>query len=181
MTEAVPFHKKLHTLTIEEFGEQYPSIIAAVFEQDGKAILIDGDKPVVQITRYKEVHDPLRGSLKGKTEIHGDIVFLRCRPSGTAATMTRKIWFDPAGYLRSALVPRVEPAPRLDSPTENTRSDRIRARSFLGYISLGVDLLLAKGRLTLGVTAHQWRQNLLTAGLIEIPVDGAQLPPAPSP
>ncbi len=74
MTEAVPFHKKLHTLTIEEFGEQYLSIIAAVFEQDGKAIIFDGDKPIVQITRYEEVHDPLRGSLKGKMEIHGDIV-----------------------------------------------------------------------------------------------------------
>ena len=36
-----------------------------------------------------------------------------------------------------------------------------------------VALLLSKGRLTLGVTAMQWRQNLLAAGLIEIPVDGA--------
>ena len=36
-----------------------------------------------------------------------------------------------------------------------------------------VALLLSKGRLTLGVTAMQWRQNLLEAGLIEIPVDGA--------
>lgn len=74
MTEAVPFHEKLHTLTVEEFGEQYLSIIAAVFEQDGLAIIFDGDKPVVQITRYEEVHDPLRGSLKGQVEIHGDIV-----------------------------------------------------------------------------------------------------------
>ena len=74
MPEGVPFHEKLHTLTVEEFGEQYLSIIAAVFEQDGKAILFDGDKPIVQITRYQEVHDPLRGSLKGRTQIHGDIV-----------------------------------------------------------------------------------------------------------
>ena len=35
-----------------------------------------------------------------------------------------------------------------------------------------VALLLSKGRLSLGVTALQWRQNLLAAGLIEIPVDG---------
>ena len=74
MPEAVPFHEKLHTLTVEEFGEQYLSIIAAVFEQDGKAILFDGDKPVVQITRYEE--PPLHGygSMKGQIEIHGDIV-----------------------------------------------------------------------------------------------------------
>ena len=36
-----------------------------------------------------------------------------------------------------------------------------------------VALLLEKRRLALGVTALQWRQNLLTAGLIEIPVNGA--------
>ena len=36
-----------------------------------------------------------------------------------------------------------------------------------------VALLLSKGRLTLGVTAMQWRQNLLAAGFTEIPVDGA--------
>jgi len=35
-----------------------------------------------------------------------------------------------------------------------------------------VALLLARRRLTLDVTALQWRQNLLEAGLIEIPVDG---------
>ena len=74
MPEAVPFHEKLHTLTVEEFGEQYLSIIAAVFEQDGKAILFDGDKPIVQITRYEE--PPLHGygSMKGQIKIHGDIV-----------------------------------------------------------------------------------------------------------
>ena len=74
MPEAVPFHEKLHTLTVEEFGEQYLSIIAAVFEQDGKAILFDGDKPIVQITRYEE--PPLHGygSMKGQIKIHDDIV-----------------------------------------------------------------------------------------------------------
>ena len=35
-----------------------------------------------------------------------------------------------------------------------------------------VALLLARRRLTLDVTALQWRQNLLAAGLIEVPVDG---------
>lgn len=74
MTEAVPFQDKLHTLTVEEFGEQYRSIIEAVFKQDGLAIIFDGDKPIVEITRYEEVHDPIHGSLKGKMEIHGDIV-----------------------------------------------------------------------------------------------------------
>ena len=74
MADTVPFHEKLHTLTVAEFGEQYQAIIAAVFEQDGKAILFDGDKPIVQITRYEEVQDPLRGSFKGRMQIHGDIV-----------------------------------------------------------------------------------------------------------
>ena len=36
-----------------------------------------------------------------------------------------------------------------------------------------VALLLSKGRLTLDVTAIQWRQHLLDARLTEIPVDGA--------
>ncbi len=74
MPEAVPFHEKLHTLTVEEFGEQYLSIIAAVFAQDGKAIIFDGDKPIVQITRYEE--PPLHGygSMKGQIKILGDIV-----------------------------------------------------------------------------------------------------------
>ena len=35
-----------------------------------------------------------------------------------------------------------------------------------------VALLLAKRRLTLSITAIRWRQNLLDAGFIEIPVDG---------
>ena len=36
-----------------------------------------------------------------------------------------------------------------------------------------VALLLEKRRLTLNTSAIQWRQSLLTAGFIEIPVDGA--------
>lgn len=36
-----------------------------------------------------------------------------------------------------------------------------------------VALILAKGRLTLGVSALEWRQNLLSTGFVEIPVDGA--------
>ena len=74
MSESIPFHEKLHTLTVEEFGEQYRSIIEAVFQQDGLAIIFDGDTPLVEISRYEEVNDPIRGSLKGKMEIHGDIV-----------------------------------------------------------------------------------------------------------
>ncbi len=74
MSKSIPFHEKLHTLTVEEFGERYLSIIEAVFEQDGLAIIFDGDKPIVQITRYEE--PPLHGygSMKGQIEIHGDIV-----------------------------------------------------------------------------------------------------------
>ena len=74
MTQPIPFHEKLHTLTTEEFKEQCLAIIAAVSEHDGMAIIFDDDKPIVQITRYQEIHDPLRGSLKGHAQIHGDIV-----------------------------------------------------------------------------------------------------------
>jgi hypothetical protein len=74
MSEAVPFHEKLHTLTIEEFGELYLSIIAAISKHGGKAIIFDGDKPVAQLTQYEE--PPLNGygSMKGQIKIHGDIV-----------------------------------------------------------------------------------------------------------
>ena len=33
-------------------------------------------------------------------------------------------------------------------------------------------MLLARNRLSLNVTAMEWRENLLSAGFIEIPVDG---------
>ena len=71
MSDSIPFHEKLHTLTTEEFREECLAIIAAVHEQDGMAIIFDGDKPLVQITRYEEARDPLYGSLKGKMEILG--------------------------------------------------------------------------------------------------------------
>ena len=95
MTEAVPFQDKLHTLTVEEFGEQYRSIIEAVFEQDGLAIIFDGDKPLVEITRYEEVHDPIRGSLKGKMEIHGDIVSPLPPEWYTLRTDQDEEWYGP--------------------------------------------------------------------------------------
>lgn len=74
MSKSIPFHEKLHTLTVEEFGEQYRAIIEAVFEQDGLAIIFDGDTPIVQITRYEEPPLHRYGSMKGQIEIHGDIV-----------------------------------------------------------------------------------------------------------
>ena len=74
MSKSIPFHEKLHTLTTEEFKEQCLAIIAAVSEQDGLAIIFDGDKPLVQITRYEEPSLHGYGSMKGQIEIHGDIV-----------------------------------------------------------------------------------------------------------
>ena len=95
MTEAVPFQDKLHTLTVEEFSEQYQSIIKAVFQQDGKAIIFDGDEPIVQITRYQEIHDPLRGSLKGRVQIHGDIVSPLPPEWYTLRTDQDEEWYGP--------------------------------------------------------------------------------------
>ena len=63
-----------HTCTTAEFKEQCLEIISELAECGGEVIIFDGDEPVVQITRYQEVHDPLRGSLKGRVQIHGDIV-----------------------------------------------------------------------------------------------------------
>lgn len=95
MPEAVPFHEKLHTLTVEEFGEQYVSIIAAVFEQDGKAIISDGERPIVQITRYEE--PPLHGfgSMKCQIEIHGDIVSPLPPEWYTMCTDQDEEWYGP--------------------------------------------------------------------------------------
>ncbi len=74
MAEPVPYHEKLHTLSTEEFKERCLEIMTHVFEHDGKAIIFYGDEPIVQITRYQETPDPVRGSLKGQVQIHGDIV-----------------------------------------------------------------------------------------------------------
>ena len=95
MSESIPFHEKLHTLTTEEFKEQCLAIIAAVCEQDGKAIIFDGDKPIVQITRYQEVQDPLRGSLKGRAQIHGDIVSPLPPEWYTLCTDQDEEWYAP--------------------------------------------------------------------------------------
>ena len=58
----------------------------------------------------------------------------------------------------------------------SARLERAKQRGDAAFSAISVwevALLLSKRRLTLGVTAMQWRQNLLEAGLIEIPVDGA--------
>lgn len=74
MTEPTKPQRIYYTCTTAEFKEQCLEIIAELVECDGEVIIFDGDEPVVQITRYQEVHDPLRGSLKGRVQIHGDIV-----------------------------------------------------------------------------------------------------------
>ena len=61
--------------------------------------------------------------------------------------------------------------PRADRRIQEAIADGDTAFSAISVWE--VALLLAKRRLTLDVTALQWRQKLLTAGLIEIPVDGA--------
>ena len=66
------------------------------------------------------------------------------------------------------------------NPRLGTQAERRILRSrILGEVAFSaisvweVALLLAKGRLTLNISAIQWRQNLLDSGFIEIPVDGA--------
>ena len=69
----------------------------------------------------------------------------------------------------------LESNPRLGLTAQN----RIREAAASGQAAFSaisvweVALLLSKGRLTLNVSAVQWRQSLLDAGFIEIPVDGA--------
>ncbi|MYC31616.1 MAG: type II toxin-antitoxin system VapC family toxin [Chloroflexi bacterium] len=69
----------------------------------------------------------------------------------------------------------LESSPRLGSVAQRRiRESAERRQAAFSAISVWeVALLLSKDRLTLDVTALQWRQNLLDAGFIEIPVDGA--------
>ncbi len=69
----------------------------------------------------------------------------------------------------------LESNPRLGSVAQRRiRESAQRGQAAFSAISVWeVALLLSKGRLTLNANAVQWRQNLLAAGFIEIPVDGA--------
>ena len=69
----------------------------------------------------------------------------------------------------------LESSPRLGSVAQRRiRESAERGQSAFSAISVWeVALLLEKGRLILNVNAMQWRQNLLDAGFVEIPVDGA--------
>ena len=66
-------------------------------------------------------------------------------------------------------------SPRLGSTAQRRIREAIESgqAAFSAISVWEVALLLAKNRLTLNVTAIQWRQSLLATGFIEIPVDGA--------
>ena len=64
--------------------------------------------------------------------------------------------------------------PRL-GPQADRRIQRARVLGDAAFSAISVwevAILLQKGRLTLTVSALQWRQNLLDAGFSEIPVNG---------
>ncbi len=69
----------------------------------------------------------------------------------------------------------LESSSRLGSVAQHRiRESAEREQAAFSAISVWeVALLLSKNRLTLNVSAIQWRQNLLAAGFVEIPVDGA--------
>ena len=69
----------------------------------------------------------------------------------------------------------LESSPRLGATAQRRiRESAERGQTAFSAISVWeVALLLAKGCLILNVDAMQWRQNLLDAGFVEIPVDGA--------
>ena len=69
----------------------------------------------------------------------------------------------------------LESSPRLGSAAQHRiRESAERGQAAFSVISVWeVALLLSKNRLTLNVTALQWRESLLAAGFVEIPVDGA--------
>lgn len=69
----------------------------------------------------------------------------------------------------------LESSPRLGTAAQRRiRESAEDGQAAFSAISVWeVALLLAKRRLTLNVSAIQWRQNLLDAGFVEIPVDGA--------
>ena len=65
--------------------------------------------------------------------------------------------------------------PRLGRES-NTRIERAKRRGDAAFSAISiweVALLVSKRRLTLDISAIQWRQSLLAARFIEIPVDGA--------
>ena len=74
-----------------------------------------------------------------------------------------------------ALLWFLESSPRLGSTAQRRIREAIESgqAAFSAISVWEVALLLSKNRLTLNVTATQWRENLLEAGLMEIPVDGA--------
>ena len=69
----------------------------------------------------------------------------------------------------------LESSPRLGSEAQRRiRESAEGGQAAFSAISVWeVALLLSKRRLTLDISAMEWRQNLLDAGFIEIPVDGA--------
>ena len=69
----------------------------------------------------------------------------------------------------------LESSPRLGPAAQRRiRESAERGQAAFSAISVWeVALLLAKNRLTLNVTALQWRERLMAAGFVEIPVDGA--------
>ena len=69
----------------------------------------------------------------------------------------------------------LESSPRLGSEAQRRiRESAEDGQAAFSAISVWeVALLLAKRRLTLNVSAMEWRKNLLDAWFVEIPVDGA--------
>ena len=74
-----------------------------------------------------------------------------------------------------ALLWFLESSPRLGSTAQRRMREAIESRqaAFSAISVWEVALLLARSRLALEVTAIQWREKLLSAGFIEIPVNGA--------
>lgn len=60
-------------LDTDEFKRNCREVITRISQQDETVLIIDGDKPLAQITRYEEPPLAGYGSLKGKVEILGEI------------------------------------------------------------------------------------------------------------
>ena len=80
MIDYVKPHNAIHTPSTAEFKEQCLDFINEITEAEAdgrtvKYIVFDGDEPVALLTHYVAPPMPSGyGLLKGKLEIHGDIV-----------------------------------------------------------------------------------------------------------
>ena len=73
MSEQRKEHPLYRAVDAGEFKGRCLELIAEIGKQSGSVVIVDGDKPIVELMRYEEPPLAGYGSLKGKVQILGDI------------------------------------------------------------------------------------------------------------